>query len=51
MLNKSNLTKMERSEICTLMKYEFLRRTALQNARNISNEFGCSVTTQQTVSS
>lgn len=42
---------MERLEIRTIMKYEFLRgTTALQTARNINSVFGSSVTTQQTVS-
>jgi len=42
---------MERSEIRTIMKYEFLRgTTASQTARNINSVFGSSVTTQQTVS-
>jgi len=42
---------MERSEIRTVMKYEFLRgTTASQTAQNINNVFGSSVTTQQIVS-
>ena len=42
---------MERSEIRTIMKYEFLRgTTASQTARNINSVCGSSVTTQQTVS-
>lgn len=42
---------MERLEIRTIMKYEFLRgTTALQTARNINSVFGSSVTMQQTVS-
>lgn len=42
---------MDRSEICTVMKYEFLHGTTTsQTARNINSVFGSSVTTQQTVS-
>uniref|UniRef100_A0A1A9ZC32 HTH_48 domain-containing protein n=1 Tax=Glossina pallidipes TaxID=7398 RepID=A0A1A9ZC32_GLOPL len=42
---------MDRSEICTVMKYEFLHGTTTsQIAPNINSVFGSSVTTQQTVS-
>lgn len=42
---------MDWSEICILMKYEFLRGTMTsQTARNKNNAFGSSVTTRQTLS-
>ena len=42
---------MEKAEIRTIMKYEFLRGTsASETMRNINSVFGYNATTQQTVS-